>query len=332
MISGAEPLPAAATILVTGSTGLVGSNLCRRAVSGGYRVRALVRSEGDAEEVAGLGADPVLGDVTDPDTLVRAARGVDGMVHAAAIIGGTWSTSTWDDFDRINHRGVVHALEAAAAAGVARSVLLSTYAIFDWGTTLTERSAVIPITRQDSGYSSAKRAAFYYAMWKASQGQHLSLVVPSGVYGPAPFADRALVPTSFSGSLLSALRGELDIYVKMRFLWVYVDDVVEITMRALERGELGERYLAVGRPDEAMSLAQLCNRANEIAGVAHRVVDDDPTREGSPYGSMSWLARRPVADPAADPRATTAALGVEPTSIEDGLRATIAWLRELGRL
>jgi nucleoside-diphosphate-sugar epimerase len=331
VIEGAPPLPQGATIFLTGSTGLVGSNLVRRAVSAGYRVRALVRSEGDAEDLAGLGADPVVGDITDPEALVRHARGVDGLIHAAAIIGGTWSTSTWDDFDRINHRGAVHAVDAAAAAAVPRTVLLNTYVVFDWGTTLTERSPVIPITPHDSGYTSAKRAAYYYGMWKASQGQHISFVVPSGVYGPAPFPDRALVPTSFSGSLLAGLRGELDIYVKMRFLWVYVDDVVEITMRALERGELGERYLAVGRPEEAMSLAQLCNRANEIAGVAHRVVDDDPTREGSPYGSMSWIARRPVADPAADPSATTAALGVVPTSIEDGLRATIGWLREIGR-
>src|SRR5262249_3686752 len=150
---------------------------------------------------------------------------------------------------------VDNVLRAAVEAGVSRTVLLSTISIFEWGETLTERSQVIPVSTGASPYTTAKRAAFYRGMLAASLGQDVLFVVPGGVYGPAPIGERALVPTSFSGSILSALRGELTKYLKMRFLWVFSEDVAKIALLALDRGVLGERYLAVGRPDEVMSLA-----------------------------------------------------------------------------
>jgi nucleoside-diphosphate-sugar epimerase len=168
-------------------------------------------------------------------------------------------------------------------------------------------------------------------MRRASLGQDVRIVVPSGVYGGAPVVGRALVPTSYTGSLLMGLRGELDEYVATRHMWVHVEDVAQVALLALERGHIGERYLALGRAEDAMSLAALCNRTNEIAGVAHRV-RDVTTAEVSEYGSIAWMATRPTAEPILDCTRTTETLGWAPTPLDEGLRATVDWLRACGRI
>jgi uncharacterized protein YbjT (DUF2867 family) len=54
------------TILVTGSTGSVGSTVCRLAGRQGRKVRALMRPGTEPVPLLECGAEPVIGDVTDP--------------------------------------------------------------------------------------------------------------------------------------------------------------------------------------------------------------------------------------------------------------------------
>ena len=63
------------TLLVTGATGSVGGNICRLAVEHGLPVRGLVRNLPAAKPLEALGVDLVEGDVTDVDSVMRAARG-----------------------------------------------------------------------------------------------------------------------------------------------------------------------------------------------------------------------------------------------------------------
>ncbi len=72
-------------LLLTGATGLVGSNLLRRLLAEGTQVRCLVR------DPRRLGTQRVrvqiaLGDLTDPPSFRNALRGVDTVVHLAAAI------------------------------------------------------------------------------------------------------------------------------------------------------------------------------------------------------------------------------------------------------
>lgn len=69
-------------ILVTGATGRTGSFVVRELQARGKTVRALARSE-SAQRAEALGAEVVLGDLDDPGSLRRAAKGVTGIVHAA---------------------------------------------------------------------------------------------------------------------------------------------------------------------------------------------------------------------------------------------------------
>src|SRR5690242_18375940 len=79
------------TVLMTGTTGLVGSRLLPRLVADGHDCRALVR--GDQSMPAG--ATFVRGDLADPDSLVPAVQGVDAVVHLAALFRTDDEDAIW---------------------------------------------------------------------------------------------------------------------------------------------------------------------------------------------------------------------------------------------
>ena len=68
-----------ATVLVVGATGSVGRLVVAEALAEGYAVRALVRSASKAKTLP-PGAQAVIGDLTQPKTLVAAVDGIDAIV------------------------------------------------------------------------------------------------------------------------------------------------------------------------------------------------------------------------------------------------------------
>jgi uncharacterized protein YbjT (DUF2867 family) len=98
------------TVLVTGATGTVGSNVVRELVDRGVSVRAFVRSP---EKAAGLAVEVAQGDFADAASLRAALQGVERMFLCCGNVPGqdTYETA---------------AIDAAADAGVRRLVKIST--------------------------------------------------------------------------------------------------------------------------------------------------------------------------------------------------------------
>ncbi len=110
--------------LVTGSTGFVGSTLCEELAAAGYGVRALHRPSSKLEVFKGRAIEPVLGDVTERESLERAMRGVDYVFHVAAL----YREAKFGDeaYWKVNFEGTRNVLEAAKQAGVKRVLHTST--------------------------------------------------------------------------------------------------------------------------------------------------------------------------------------------------------------
>jgi dihydroflavonol-4-reductase len=320
-------------ILVTGATGLVGSNTALLARERGLRVRALVRTTRNLEPLTSRNIEIAQGDVTDPASLDRAMRGVTGVIHSAALLGGTWSNHAADAFWQVNHQGTMNVLDAARKAGVAKCVVIDTHAIHDPSSTHTERSPVVLMEEPDSPYLCSKRAAHYGTLYRASLGQHICLVTPGEIYGPSVFVQRAQDPTTFTSTLLKGIRGEIDQFVGFPMFWTFAPDVAEICLRALERGKRGRCYLAMGNDEDAGSLADFCNQGAALAGSPHRVKElklDD--KDAPEMGTLRRYAERIYAKPYVDNRLTTEALGFSPTPRAHGLARTIVWARASGLL
>lgn len=320
------------TLLVTGGTGLTGSTIAVLA-SKSRPVRVLVRGNHDLEPLAELGIEVFRGDITDPASLAAAFDGVEDVIHAAGALGGTWSSATPDELWAVNYDGAANVLDAAARAGIRRTVVIDSFSVMDTQFTVTETSPMLPISPENSAYVRAKRAIFYAAMHRSAIGQDVVVVTPGAIYGPGVLVERALEETSFTRMLQRAIRGELESYVKFPMLWTYVGDLAETCLRALSEGRIGRRYLSMGRGDEVATTADFCNEAAEIAGVSARVIEIDPADPDAPdVGPMRAFAERVYADPIFDASVTERELGVTPIARTEGLRQTVDWLRSVGEL
>ena len=221
--------------LVTGASGFVGSRLVARLTRNGHDVRAVVRRGLVGRNGADACCQRVRGDVTDAESLRRAARGCDVVFHCA------WGGSSLAEARRINVQGTRNVIEAAARAGVRRVVHLSTMAVHGrrLPDILTEE---YPLVFRGDAYGVSKaegeRAAFEIG---SSLGVGVVALRPTLVYGPrAPLwvlayfdrTRREQVALIRDGSGLANL--------------VYVDDLVEAMLSAATADVAGEAFLISG--------------------------------------------------------------------------------------
>src|SRR3954462_12582823 len=98
------------TAFVTGGSGFIGGRLIQRLVGGGWRVRALSRSDSSAAKVSALGAEPLRGGLGGAGSMPAGAEGCEYAFHAAAHLG-EWGTR--EEFERDNVGGTRNALEGS---------------------------------------------------------------------------------------------------------------------------------------------------------------------------------------------------------------------------
>ena len=159
--SGSDLDALAATVLVTGGTGLIGSHVAALFREMGWRVRALIRPTSDAAFLEELGCEFVLADLTDPESASGAADGCEVVVHAAAQLG---TPASMDRHVEVNVEGTRRILKEAIDSGVRRFVHISSVAAygapFDASTRPLDEETPLddPIPEQDH-YSLTKRMA-----------------------------------------------------------------------------------------------------------------------------------------------------------------------------
>lgn len=112
-------------ILVVGSTGILGSEICRRLTGSGKSVRGLVRSTSAPEKVAHLkamGVETITGDLRDPASLASACQGVEAVITTATT---TISMQPGDSIPVTDQQGQLDLVQAARQAGVRKFVYVS---------------------------------------------------------------------------------------------------------------------------------------------------------------------------------------------------------------
>jgi 2-alkyl-3-oxoalkanoate reductase len=175
------------TVLVTGAAGLVGTHVLDALRARGDRPspRALVRERSRAS-VEALGAEAVVGDVTDASTWQRASQGVDAIIHAAALVA---SHDSFDEFTRVNVGGTRLAIEAARRTG-ARLIHISTVAVYGRAKVyeagaqgVTEDYPFQPLPASDF-YARTKRATEELVQEEAARGGLAAIAIrPNVIYG-----------------------------------------------------------------------------------------------------------------------------------------------------
>jgi dihydroflavonol-4-reductase len=225
-------------ILVTGANGHIGSHVVRAARDAGAIPIAFVRPGSDRRAVSGVACEVREGDLCDPESVARALKGVEAVMHVGAVHRN--STPDPEAMLRPAIEGTRAVLDAATRAGVRRVVLTSSAATIGFAKDPAkpfDESHYQESTK--SVYIRAKVEQERLALTYAQRGA-LDLVVvnPSGVVGPR---DYRLTPAT--RALIGLLQGD------PAFLHLCLTDVRDVARAhflALEKGRTGERYLITG--------------------------------------------------------------------------------------
>lgn len=231
-------------VFVTGGSGFVGRTLLAELARRGIPARALARSESARATVAGLGAEPIAGDLHDEAALRSGMTGCDTVVHSAAYVKDYGPLS---EFQHANVEGTRHVLRAAAAAGVRRFVHVGTEAVLADGRPIVRATEQTPYPSRPAGpYPQTKGEAERLVRAASAPGFDAMVVRPRFIWGRGD--------TSVLTELIAAVRkGTWSWFDGGRYLTstCHVDNVVEGILCAAERGAPGGVYfLTDGEPVE----------------------------------------------------------------------------------
>jgi dihydroflavonol-4-reductase len=224
--------------LVTGSTGFIGSQLCRALVSQGQHVRAFHRPNSPQLLLEGMDVEHVEGDITQPETIERAMHGVDVVFHTAALLGRRSG-----NMYAVTVAGTRDVLNAALKAGVRRFIYTSSVAALGVPengaaqSTKLDESHAWNLGSESWPYGYAKYLAEVEVGKATLEGLDALIVNPSLVIGPGDL-------NKISGDvILRVSKGQVPIAISGGLNAVHIDDVVHGHLKALECGRTGERYI-----------------------------------------------------------------------------------------
>jgi nucleoside-diphosphate-sugar epimerase len=216
-----------ARVLVTGASGFIGHELLRALSNRGDEVRCLVRRTSSGELLKKLGAECILGDVTEPDTLPAAIDNVDVVYHVA----GLTKANSLAAYCRVNEVGVRHLVEACAGRTtppvmVLVSSLAAAGAMTDPLQLRSEEDSPQPV----SCYGISKRRGELAAEQRAGD-MPITVVRPPIVLGPGDKTGLGL----FRG--IRSFRSFIVVGLGRRVSVLHVTDLANSLIAATQRGE-----------------------------------------------------------------------------------------------
>lgn len=324
-------------VLITGATGFTGGHLCRALVARGYAVRALVRDEQRAADLAALGVELVAGDLRDRTVLQRAAQGVDTVYHIAALF--RQEKVAPQEMWAINADGTRNLLDAAIDAGVGRFVHCSTIGVHGAikGPPATEESPYGPGDDYQASKTAGEKIARQYM---AEARLPITIFRPGGIYGPGDLRFLKLFRSIQQRQFIMFGSG------KVLYQLVYIDDLIDGILRCgTQAAALGQVYILTGVAPVTL---------NELVQQIARVVAVPPPRWRLPVtplylaGGLCELLCKPLniepplyrrrvdffrKDRAFSIEKAQTQLGFAPkVDLAGGLQQTAAWYQQKGLL
>jgi farnesol dehydrogenase len=324
-------------VLVTGATGFIGRHLVERLAKNGVTVRVLCRRTADVSSFTKRDIEICSGDVIDTAAVEAAVQGCDQVFHLAAFAQG-WAKDPRTYFD-INVGGLDNVLSAAQGASVEKVVFTSSSVTLgpSNGTPVNESS---PRPKEFfTLYEQSKYLAEQKAMCYVRSGLDVVIVCPTRVFGPGVLSE--------SNSLTRIIQQYLD--GKWRLIlgdgnetgnYVYVHDVVQGHLLAMERGRSGERYLLGGENASYNELFEIISelsrrryRLFHVPGLLALLTSEVEKFRGEhfkhhPLITPAWV-RTFIADWAFSTEKAQVELGCKITPLREALAMTIEWLQQL---
>jgi len=227
-------------IFVTGGTGFLGRHLIPALCRAGHTVRVLTRNPESNQWLNRYhGVEIIRGDLLEPETFRSALQDCQYIIHAGGMF------RFWGDereFLNTNTQGTQHLLAAAAESGVERFIHISTVAVVghpDPSRVIDESYPPQPADAYQHSKLQGEQIAFRYY-----RERQVPVIVlrPGAYYGPLGYYafNRLFFKDPMRGIIMQVNGGRYIIFP------VYIADVVQGIMKALEFGRVGEIYNICG--------------------------------------------------------------------------------------
>ena len=303
--------------LITGGAGFIGSHLAEELVRRGERVRVADSFiTGKRENLAHLpGVEVVEGDLADLAVARQAVKGVDYVLHQAAIPSVPRSVEDPITSNRANIDASLNVLVAARDAKVRRVVYAGSSSAYGNAPTLpkVETMATAPL----SPYALQKLVAEQYCrMFTGLYGLETVTIRYFNVFGPRqdPSSPYSGVISLFIRALVEGRQPTIYGDGEQTRDFTYVANVVDGVLRARGAANASGDVINVATGGR-ISLNRLFAALKELTGSSVEAVYA-PERAGD------------VRDSQADISKARTLLGYEPTvTLEQGLEKTVAWFR-----
>jgi nucleoside-diphosphate-sugar epimerase len=260
-------------VLVTGGAGFLGRHLSGALTERGDEVRILDRP-GAAAAVTQPDVEVFEGDITRAESLSESIRGVEGVIHLAAL-SGVWRSPA--EYHAVNVLGTENVCRAALRARVKRLVHISSWTVYGMGIGRQAHEGT-PLSPLDEPYSVSKMLGDRLVQRMiAEDGLPAVIIRPDTIVGPGDeqhvgrIADRLLAGrTIIVGNGTNAMP------------LVYVTDVVKGLLQALDSEHAAGRIYNIGNHQP---LTQ-----QEVLGAIAAEVGASPPRLHVPYGTLYSVA------------------------------------------
>ena len=182
-------------ILVTGGTGFTGSHLVRHVLREGNKCVVLDNNSSPnpkqkelIDELKGLGAEIIVGDVTKPEDLRKAVKGCDAVYHLAAafrLINVSHAV-----YDETNIHAMKSLLNICKEEGVKKVIYCSTQGVHGDIASLSQNPPVpgsedSPIKPEDYyQYTKHQGELVAHEFMKANPDFDITILRPTALYGP----------------------------------------------------------------------------------------------------------------------------------------------------
>ena len=302
--------------LVTGGAGFIGSNIVIRLVEKGYAVRVLdnfaTGSRTNLEQVVD-DIELIEGDIRDFWTVVKATKGVDYILHQAALPSVPRSIDNPLTTTEVNINGTLNILEAARFNEVQRIVYASSSSVYGDTPEMLKSEEMKPMPK--SPYAITKLAGEEYCIsFYQLYGLQTVALRYFNVFGPKqnPFSQYSAVIPKFISLLKGGRRPTIwgDGTTSRDF--TYIENVVNANILAYEKKEAAGKVINIAC-QAGFTLNEMVEKLNSILGT-NIAPTYGPEKIGDVKHSLADISR------------ARKILGYEPIiDFQEGLKKTIEW-------
>jgi nucleoside-diphosphate-sugar epimerase len=304
-----------ANYLVTGGAGFIGSHISEELVKRGHRVRVVDNFVTGYQHNIRDGVEFVKGDLADPAVAAGAVKGMEYVLHQAAIPSVPRSVDRPVESHRANVDAMLNLLIASRDAGVKRLVFAGSSSVYG-DTEVLPKTETMP-TNPLSPYALQKLTSEMYGqMFTRLYGFETVTTRYFNVFGP-----RQDPSSPYSGVIslfIKALHeGTIPVIYgdgEQTRDFTYVTNVVDGVLRSAETPGVGGQVFNVAT-NSRISLNQLLETLKKIFGSNVQPIYKE-VRSGD------------VRDSQADITKAQRLLGYQPiVGLEEGLRETVKWFK-----